>query len=413
MTERKRRGTKLSSLNKTKKEAEKHSKNPLSTGGGFLDFHKIEEGRNEFRIMPPVKGDDLSYYPKRTAWLEVEVPSKEDGEEVEVKRRPIFISTIHGNQKLKDLGKDPIELYIEYIRELAGDIDDKKERQEFLKPVTHWQFGIMPQTVYACYAIKDGKLANLELYESYMKEMQKIISEIEEELGEIDYDIFSDELEGYPLIITKKPNTDEKTKKMKKWVTTVSEGKQKRTETWEDFCKRNAVTETQLKELDKQQSLKERFVDNYTTRDFNMAIDGLKRFDEKNDFNIFENEEFLSQLKEIKALVPEPKQTSTEDVEDTFDLVKEVKKYTKVKLKKFLSNYVAVNYEEQEDEYLEHIRTLDPDTLMEWAILAAKKEDLPELESEEEDDVDVPDDVDVEEENTEEDELPARRRRRS
>ena len=78
MTERKRRGTKLSSLNKTKKEAEKHSKNPLSTGGGFLDFHKIEEGRNEFRIMPPVKGDDLSYYPKRTAWLEVEVPSKED-----------------------------------------------------------------------------------------------------------------------------------------------------------------------------------------------------------------------------------------------------------------------------------------------------------------------------------------------
>lgn len=409
------KGTKLSSLNKTKKEADKHSKSPLSSGGDFLDFHKVEEGVNKFRIMPPLKENEISYYPKRTAWLEVGVPDKEDESKIELKRKPIFISTIHGNKELRELGKDPIELYIKYIQEMVGDIDDKEERKEFLKPVTNWQFGIMPQTVYACYAVKDGKLANFELYDSYMKEMNKIVSAIEDEEGELEFDIFSDPDEGYPLIIKKEANTDEKTKKNKKWIITVSEGKLGRGESWEDFYKKNRVSDAQLQELSKQQSLKERFVDNYSMREFDLAIDGLKRFDSKNEFNIFENEEFLNELEEIQKLVPQPK-SSNKDVEDAFDLEKEVKKYTKVKLKKFLKNYVSVNYEDQEDEYNEAINELDKDELLEWALLAVKKEDLPELEGSEEDDdddVEVPDDVESEEEESEEEEELPRRRRRS
>ena len=94
------------------------------------------------------------------------------------------------------------------------------------------------------------------------------------------------------------------------------------------------VTDDQLKELSKYQSLEERFFDSYNTRDFNLAVEGLKRFDEKYEYGIFEDKEFIEELKAIEKLVPAEKE-SKEDKEltDAFDKAKN-SEFSKIKAKK-------------------------------------------------------------------------------
>lgn len=399
------KGTKLSNLQEKQQETKKADVRLLGgNSGGRVNYHKIEMGRNEFRIAPPHNSEDLSYYPSRTAMLDCEVPKYEDGKETgefEVKKKKIFIATVHGNEGLKELRKDPIELYIKYVGELAGEIDDKEDRQKFLTPIKgwrdkkgNWNWGIMPSTSYICYAWKDNVLGRLELYESYMNEMNKITTTLEEEEGEVfDFDIFSNPDKGYPLIISKSQETDEKSKKVKN-VTTVSEGKLKRSEDWNDFFKRTMVTDEQLMELSEKESLKEMFVGVYTKRDFDLAIDGLQRFDKKYKFNIFENEDFLSEIKEIENIVPEPKpKDENEDATEAFNTPK-AKEFSKIKARKLLKAYIEENYTSQEEEYLEALSKLSIDELREWYNLASNDEELPELGE----DVQAPEDTDTEEE---------------
>ena len=37
----------------------------------------------------------------------------------------------------------------------------------------------------------------------------------------------------------------------------------------------------------------------YSQRDFDLAIDGIKRFDDEHKYGIFENDDFLNELQEI------------------------------------------------------------------------------------------------------------------
>ena len=211
------KGSKLSKLRETQKDAAEKDVNLLNDGDGRVGFHKIEEGRNEFRIMPPHNPEDPAYRPLRTSMLECEVPVFEDGKETgkfEKKRRKVFIATQHGNKELRKLKKDPIELYIKYISEEAALIDGNDEKKKFLSPVRGWKgkdgkwnWGIVPSTSFVCYALKASIIGRLELWEAWTKEMDKITARIEEEEEEIlDIDPFSDPDEGYPLVIEKDKN---------------------------------------------------------------------------------------------------------------------------------------------------------------------------------------------------------------
>ena len=424
------KGTKLSNLQEKQEEAKKADVRLLGGNSeGRVGYHKVDMGRNEFRIAPPHNPEDLSYYPVRTTMLDCEVPKYEDGKEtgeMEIRKKKIFIATVHGNEKLRELGKDPVELYIKYIGELAGDIDNKDDRTKFLTPVKgwrdkkgQWNWGIMPSTSFACYAWKNNELGRLELYETYMNEMNQITATMEDEQQEIfDFDIFSNPDKGFPLIIKKEQIKDEKSGKMKN-VTVVSKGEMKMNEDWNSFFERTRVSDKQLMELSDKESLKDMFVDVYSKRDFDLAIDGLRRFDEKYKFQIFENEEFLDQLKEIEAVVPEPKKKDeNEDATEAFNTEK-AKEFTKIKAKKLLKVYINENYEDQEDQYLEALNELSNDELKEWYQLAMNDEELPELEERE--DVGIPEDVEYEEEEQQQEESEedvsslrnARRSRRS
>ena len=76
----------------------------------------------------------------------------------------------------------------------------------------------------------------------------------------------------------------EKNKESGKWKYTIINETLKKGEDWDGFFKRNRVSDAQLKDLSEMKSLKELLVNVYTARDFDFAIDGLKRFDKKKWF---------------------------------------------------------------------------------------------------------------------------------
>lgn len=133
-----------------------------------------------------------------------------------------------------------------------------------------------------------------------------------------------------------------------------------------------------------------------------MALDGLKRFDEENNYDIFSDDEFLNEIEEMAAMLPDDSQ-SEEDKKTPFDededeeekpapkkqVVKapasekaaKVASYPPLsKMKAFLSQYI-------DEEYpgMEIPSDLTITELREWYDLAQKGEALPFPEGEEDD----------------------------
>jgi len=340
----------MSAIEEQKTKAKQASKS--FNQSGRTTFHKVEEGSNWFRVAPAHNSADSPYVPIRSTFLECEVDIYKDGEptgEKEVKPKPVFVATQHHDK----LTKDPIETYIDYVYKKANDeFQDKDDRQKFLYPITgtkikgKWHPGIRPSTNWQCYAWDNsGTLGRLNLYDSWMKELRDV-SARESDDAVVSVDIFSDPDEGYPLLI-------EKLKDNGKWKYNVINESLKKGEDWDDFFKRNRVTDAQLLELTEQKSLKEMLINVYSMKDFELALDGLKRFDDKNNFGIFENDDFLNELEEIHNQVEalgekeeEKKDDEKPKTSDKKEEAEEKEKVTPIKMKKFLREYIAENYGE-------------------------------------------------------------------
>jgi hypothetical protein len=303
-------GAKISAQKDAQKSAKENEKSFGDTTRA--DFINVVEGRNVFRMLPPHPDDKLkaSYLPKRVSMLKCEVTYTKDGEEVtEIKNKNIFIATQHGG-----LPKDPIELYIDYVRKYALDaIPNKDDRSKFLSPITGWRgpkgwnWGINPKTSFVTYVISEGKLGRLEMYEQWIKDMNKL-SILEDPQDVIQVDPFSDPDEGFPIVIIKSKAVDRSGRETGKWDYTISKEEPKkvggRYEPYDDFFLRNAITDAQLEELSKQDPLSTLYGnDVYNRHDWGLALDGLQRFDIENKYGVFDNEEFLTEIEALEKLV--------------------------------------------------------------------------------------------------------------
>ena len=239
--------------------------------------------------------------------------------------------------------------------------------------------------------------------------MDKLAAELEEDGEVIEIDPFSNVDEGYPLIIMKDKNKDNK------WEYVISKAAPSRAkkETYDDFFERTALTDSQLTELSTQKSLHERYVDSYKMRDFELALDGLKMFDEKNGYSIFEDDSFLDKCEVIQSILEsevnaeeESNEESNEDfpkveeeVQDT--KVVEVKVAPKKAPKKVAPKKVTIDkysvvlkfVNDSYGEGYENQIPLDGDDLDKWYELSLNDSDLPLV---------APEDFDNEEEVAEE-----------
>lgn len=295
------------------KQAEKtmYKGNKSCTG-----FATVQKGKNVFRVVPAM---GKAYVACKMSKLRVEVPTYDENGKVtgkEVKDKNIFCADIHGKNLLK--GKDPIVLYCDYVRKKASEeYQDDAERRKFLNPIMGYKkgnkfvWGINPTLAYVCYVYQGSKdFARLQLYGAWMKRIKEISVEMSDD-ETVSFDIFS-QLEGaYPLVITM--GEDDKGKK----TYSLSAGIPKKGQTWDDFFEETVIPDEDMEYfLNEIPTLEEIYKDVYSQKDFNMALDGLKRFDEENGYDIFADDGFLTEIEEMAALIPEDGDKEDEDDEN-------------------------------------------------------------------------------------------------
>lgn len=296
---------KKQSIEDVEAEVKQAEKTMFKGSKSYTGFATVQKGKNVFRVVPAM---GKAYVACKMSKLRVEVPTYDENGKVtgkEVKDKNVFCADIHGNSLLK--GKDPIVLYCDYVRKKASEeYQDDAERRKFLNPIMGYKkgnkfvWGINPTLAYVCYVYQGTKdFARLQLYGTWMKRIKEISVEMSDD-ETVSFDIFS-QLEGaYPLVITM--GEDDKGKK----TYSLSAGIPKKGQTWDDFFEETAIPDEDMEYfLNEVPTLEEIYKDVYSQKDFNMALDGLKRFDEENGYDIFADDGFLTEIEEMAALIPE------------------------------------------------------------------------------------------------------------
>lgn len=378
---------KKQSIEDVEAEVKQAEKTMYKGNKSYTGFATVQKGKNVFRVVPAM---GKAYVACKMSKLRVEVPTYDENGKVtgkEVKDKNVFCADIHGKNLLK--GKDPIVLYCDYVRKKASEeYQDDAERRKFLNPIMGYKkgnkfvWGINPTLAYVCYVYQGSKdFARLQLYGTWMKRIKEISVEMSDD-ETVSFDIFS-QLEGaYPLVITM--GEDDKGKK----TYSLSAGIPKKGQTWDDFFEETVIPDEDMEYfLNEVPTLEEIYKDVYSQKDFNMALDGLKRFDEENGYDIFADDGFLTEIEEMAALIPEegskddegedeaPKKTKStskskkaeepenEDEEEekpaprkkapasapAKEKAAKVASYTPLsKMKKFLEDYIGEEYPEAE-----------------------------------------------------------------
>jgi hypothetical protein len=383
-------------------EVKQAEKTMRKGGKSYTGFATVQKGKNTFRVAPSM---GKAYVACKMSKLRVEVPTYDENGNVtgkEVKDKNIFCADVHGRNLLK--GKDPIVLYCDYVRKKASEeYQDDTERRKYLNPIMGYKkgnkfvWGINPTLAYVCYVYQGNKdFARLQLYGTWMNRIKEISVEQSDD-DTVSFDIFSQMEGAYPLVITM--GEDDKGKK----TYSLSAGIPKKGQSWDEFFEETAIPDEDMEYfLNEVPSLEEIYKDSYRAKDFEMALDGLKRFDEENNYDIFSDDEFLNEIEEMAAMLPddsqpeEDKKTPFDEDEDEEEKPAPKKQVVKApaaekaakvasypplsKMKAFLSQYI-------DEEYpgMEIPSDLTITELREWYDLAQKGEALPFPEGEEED----------------------------
>ena len=213
------------------------------------------------------------------------------------------MATLHGGYPY-----DIIEEYIKRVYEQAEQLQDKDERARFLNPITGyrmggkngtWVPGIRPQLEYVYYALIEGKIWRDSLKPKQMEALNKESADLCAQNDTAAVDMFSDPSTGFPIQWSRGKDDNNKT------VETLKSLPLKMGQTWEDYFDKNAVPDKVLEELDGLPSLQKLYVDCYTKRDFDYALDGLKRFDDANQYQIFAQDDFLDMIEQLQEMVEE------------------------------------------------------------------------------------------------------------
>lgn len=307
---------KKQSIEDVEAEVKQAEKTMFKGSKSYTGFATVQKGKNVFRVVPAM---GKAYVACKMSKLRVEVPTYDENGKVtgkEVKDKNIFCADIHGKNLLK--GKDPIVLYCDYVKKKASEeYQDDAERRKFLNPIMGYKkgnkfvWGIDPTLAYVCYVYQGSKdFARLQLYGRWMKRIKEISVEMSDD-ETVSFDIFS-QLEGaYPLVITM--GEDDKGKK----AYSLSAGVPKKGQSWDEFFEETAIPDEDMEYfLNEVPTLEEIYKDVYSQKDFNMALDGLKRFDEENGYDIFADDGFLTEIEEMAAMIPDEDSKNDEGEED-------------------------------------------------------------------------------------------------
>lgn len=344
----------------TLQSQEKEVKNKVATsysGKERTEWLTIDEGSNKLRIYPAHPESDSFIYPRCTVWLEREISYEKDGEQItEIVKRPVFNSKVHGGTP-----KDLVEEYVKHaVKMLEDEInatqdeEDKKEIEEKLANLQHWQLGMKYKTGWCCYAhkIKDGQkhFGQIELTPG-IKEKLNELSVVEDIDDPIQTDPFTDVDDGKAVVISKtiEPNPKNKKRKDTKYGVTI------------EFRGNYALTDKELEDFSKVDPLSKIYKNSFRMRDFELQLEGIKIYDKKNKIGLLDFDSFLDVIEEIRGYYPETDEEVVDqeesDVEESGD---EFSKMDRNELKKWIqlncpNKEIIVRTSDSEDDIRDKI----------------------------------------------------------
>ena len=318
------------------------------------DQHKIEDGRNTFRIYPPHESKDVNgrinpfAEPKVLSFVPAMVGDKDEkGDykknekgEIQVKRgfKPVFNAKVHG---LKDksgnpLTKDLIEEFIRIATDKSKEIEDEETRKKYMLPINGQYIkggsnnvnGIGYQATWEVYADKlvgeTWKFGSLELKKAVKNRMNSIAA-TESANDPLGTDPFTDLDDGRPVVIIYNSNA----KKAEEYYITeidttteevVLEGGRR-----VKALKEYPISDERLEIFAKATPLCEIYRNVFKRSDLEIQLNGLKMIDEQYSMGIFNTEEFQAIYEEIVEFYPEEtEQITTQKLEDENSLEKEL-----------------------------------------------------------------------------------------
>lgn len=312
--------------------------------GSFLNPASFDEGKTVIRIAPG-HNDEISILPIRTTYLEVELPIdklsnwylkkliisqklfkqfkiekieelsewEDDKLKSELKTilgegflykvsKRVFISTVHGKAGDKDLVEEYIKFNVSKVNEemtgneaktrlipIFGNFKKGDERIAGIIPSNNFKFLGWDWS-------GDKTLYNIEIYDDMMKQVEELYIKFDIEDEPLTVDPFSSLKEGIGIQFDKYKN------EKKKWAWRIDDApfNHKKYSTHAEFRDTFKLSKEQLAELKEARSLKESIGrGSFKKADFEVQLNGLLLFDEKNQYNAFKSDDFLEIVEEI------------------------------------------------------------------------------------------------------------------
>lgn len=270
--------TSVKSLKKVAEEDEK------MLGISSNEYLQLEDKKTiKVRIFPAHPGVESFYVRRKCYWLPFQ---RNDGE---MGRTSVNDSVIHGGTKY--------DLIDEYVKAAKKFINGDSEKLEAITG----RDGLLPSYSWICYADKvqpDTELkAKLWEFRKVVRDALNRLTFTEDDDEAIETDPFTDIDEGLPVMVgyNKNPN-------------------RKKGENYYDvaFAKKPTPRPLSDAELEYFSTLKplNEIIGKYTMQDFDRALAGLQIFDEEHEIGLFDDDDWLERVEEIRA------QYDSEDDED-------------------------------------------------------------------------------------------------
>lgn len=248
-----------------------------TSSGKFSNRLELSDGLNKVRFGPRHPGEESFMHMRACHWITIEVDNQPA-------RRTVGNARVH-----LGVEQDPVEFYVENAKNKLS--TGEAEDTEKLKNLTAWKGGMNLSTTWWSYAkfIEKEKRGPWEIFEYKRSVRDELKNQmiVEDEDESIETDCVSGPTDGRCALIT----YNSKAKQAKDYY------KLKLSD------KITKLTEEEMQAYDKLIPISKLPEFNYSIADYELAIEGLKYYDEANEIGLFEDADFLEELKGIKTAI--------------------------------------------------------------------------------------------------------------
>mgnify|MGYP001771602785 CR=1 FL=1 len=280
------------------------------------EYLNLEDGKTvKIRIFPGHPGVQDFYVAKKCYWLSFV------GDDGETHRGTVLDSKVHGKTKF-----DVVEEYVKWAKKKIGNDADKLEALVGNGPKSN---SLNPQYSWLCYADKingdDQLRAKIWEFKKMVRDAMNKLAFSEDEDEVIEVDPFTDPDEGLPIMVTYRKNPNKK------------KGENFYEVSFPKKVSARPLTDEEIEYFMTLKPLNE-ILSKYGMKDFERALEGLQNFDEENEIGLFDDEDWIEHLEEIKA------QYDSDDSEEDSAPKK------KTAVKKAVKKAYAKSEDDEEDE---------------------------------------------------------------